>query len=95
MWALSTAQGVKGRADVVPTPGKDYTCLLYTADRIVKNAMAEAAKGCTCPPNFPVCGCGNKPKIEILTKKPIIATREEVEENPRARSAKLRVAEKC
>ena len=63
-------------------------------DRIVKNAMAEAAKGCTCPPNFPVCVCGNKPKIEILTKKPIIATREEVEENPRARSAKLRVAEK-
>ena len=63
-------------------------------DRIVKNAMAEAAKGCTCPPNFPVCVCGNKPKIEILTKKPIIATREEVEENPRARSAKLRVCEK-
>ena len=63
-------------------------------DRIVKNAMAEAAKGCTCPPGFPVCVCGNKPKIKILTKKPIIATREEVEENPRARSAKLRVAEK-
>ena len=63
-------------------------------DRIVKNAMAEAAKGCTCPPSFPVCVCGNKPKIEILTRKPIIATREEVEENPRSRSAKLRVAEK-
>ena len=63
-------------------------------DRIVKNAMAEAAKGCTCPPSFPVCVCGNKPKIEILTRKPIIASREEVEENPRSRSAKLRVAEK-
>ena len=63
-------------------------------DRIVKNAMAEAAKGCTCPPSFPVCVCGKKPKIEILTRKPIIATREEVEENPRSRSAKLRVAEK-
>ena len=63
-------------------------------DRIVKNAMAEAAKGCTCPPNFPVCVCGNKPKIAVLTRKPIIATREEVEENPRSRSAKLRVAEK-
>ena len=62
-------------------------------DRIVKNAMAEAAKGCTCPPSFPVCVCGRKPKIRILTKKPIIATREEVEENPRSRSAKLRVAE--
>ena len=63
-------------------------------DRIVKNAMAEAARGCTCPPSFPVCVCGKKPKIEILTRKPLIATREEVEENPRSRSAKLRVAEK-
>ena len=53
-----------------------------------------AAKGCTCPPSFPVCVCGRKPKIRILTKKPIIATREEVEENPRSRSAKLRVAER-
>ena len=63
-------------------------------DRIVKNAMLDAAKGCTCPPSFPVCVCGRKPKIRILTKKPIIATREEVEENPRSRSAKLRVAER-
>ena len=59
---------------------------------VIRGAMPD--KACTCPPNFPVCVCGNKPKIEILTKKPIIATREEVEENPRARSAKLRVAEK-
>ena len=63
-------------------------------DRIVKNAMAEAAKGCTCPPSFPVCVCGRTPKIQVLTKKPIIATMEEVRENPRARSAKLRVAVK-
>ena len=63
-------------------------------DRIVKAAFQKAAQGCTCPKDFPVCVCGNKPKIEILTKKPIIATREEVEENPRSRSAKLRVAEK-
>ena len=62
-------------------------------DRIVKNVFQNAAKGCTCPPSFPVCVCGHKPKIKILTKKPIIATREEVEENPRSRSAKLRVAE--
>ena len=62
-------------------------------DRIVKNVFQDAAKGCTCPPSFPVCVCGHKPKIKILTKKPIIATREEVEENPRSRSAKLRVAE--
>ena len=63
-------------------------------DRIVKNVFQDAAKGCTCPPSFPVCVCGHKPKIKILTKKPIIATREEVEENPRSRSAKLRVAER-
>ena len=63
-------------------------------DRIVKNAMLDAAKGCTCPPSFPVCVCGRTPKIQVLTKKPIIATTEEVRENPRARSAKLRVAVK-
>lgn len=63
-------------------------------DRIVKNAMASAAKGCVCPPEFPVCVCGQKPKVKILTRKPIVAGEEELERNPRARSAKLRVCEK-
>ena len=63
-------------------------------DRIVKNGMAEAAKGCTCPPNFPVCVCGNKPKVKLVTRKPITSTQKELDENPRARSAKLRVCEK-
>ena len=63
-------------------------------DRIVKNAMQTAAKGCICPPSFPVCVCGRKPSVRILTKKPITSQPEELEENPRARSAKLRVAEK-
>ena len=63
-------------------------------DRIVKNAMAEAAKGCTCPPNFPVCVCGKKPKVKLITKKPITASDEELEVNPRSRSAKLRICEK-
>ncbi len=62
-------------------------------DRIVKDRFAEAAKGCTCPPQFPVCVCGNKPKIEIISKKPVLPTDEEIERNPRARSAKLRIAE--
>ena len=63
-------------------------------DRIVKAAMAQAAKGCTCPPEFPVCVCGKKPQIRLITHKPILAGAAELEENPRARSAKLRVAEK-
>ena len=63
-------------------------------DRIVKNAMAEAAKGCTCPPSFPVCVCGKKPQVKLISRKPIVATDEELEVNPRSRSAKLRVCEK-
>ncbi len=63
-------------------------------DRLVKTAYAGWAKGCTCPPDFPVCVCGKKPQIRLVGKKPIVAGEEELEENPRARSAKLRVAEK-
>ena len=63
-------------------------------DRIVKTGMAEFAKGCTCPPDFPVCVCGKKPKIKLTPRKPIVADAKELEINPRARSAKLRVAEK-
>ena len=63
-------------------------------DRIVKTAMNEAAKGCTCPPQFPVCVCGKKPKVKLISRKPIVSSAEELEENPRARSAKLRVCEK-
>ena len=63
-------------------------------DRIVKNRFSELAKGCTCPPNFPVCTCGGKKVLKILTRKPVIPDEKEVEGNPRARSAKLRVAEK-
>ncbi len=63
-------------------------------DRIVKNAMAEAAKGCTCPPQLPVCVCGKKPIVKLISRKPIVATDEELDANPRSRSAKLRVCEK-
>ena len=63
-------------------------------DRIVKLSMAEAAKGCTCPPQFPVCVCGKKPIVKLISRKPIVASSEELEANPRSRSAKLRVCEK-
>ena len=63
-------------------------------DRIVKNAFAAFAKGCTCPPDFPVCVCGKKPVIRLVNKKPIVSGEEELNENARARSAKLRIAEK-
>lgn len=63
-------------------------------DRIVKSEMQRAARGCTCPPEFPVCVCGRKPQLRIITRKPIVSGERELAENPRARSAKLRVAEK-
>ena len=63
-------------------------------DRIVKNGMSAASKGCTCPPSFPVCVCGKKPQVKLISRKPIISGDEELERNPRARSAKLRICEK-
>ena len=63
-------------------------------DRIVKQIFAKEAKGCTCPPDFPVCVCGKKPALKLITKGALEATDQEKEENPRSRSAKLRVAER-
>lgn len=63
-------------------------------DRIVKNRFKEFCTGCTCPPEFPVCVCGKQPRGELTTKKPVIPSKEELEDNPRSRSAKLRVIRK-
>jgi 16S rRNA (cytosine1402-N4)-methyltransferase len=63
-------------------------------DRICKQVYQDFSKGCICPPSFPVCACGNKATVKIVTRKPILPSEEELEANPRARSAKLRVAEK-
>ena len=62
-------------------------------DRIVKNAIRKRENGCTCPPDFPVCVCGFRKTVFSVTKKPIVPSEEEMERNPRARSAKLRIAE--
>ena len=84
--------------DAIPCLNKGGRLAVITfhslEDRIVKNAMANAAKGCTCPPNFPVCVCGKKPQVKVITRKPVVSGEEELERNPRARSAKLRVCEK-
>ena len=61
---------------------------------IVKQTFASLAAGCTCPKSLPVCVCGNKPTLKVITRKPILPSKEELDENPRSRSAKLRVAEK-
>lgn len=63
-------------------------------DRIVKQTFADMASGCTCPKSLPVCVCGKKPRVKIISKKPILPSAEELAVNPRSRSAKLRIAEK-
>ena len=84
--------------DAIPclNPGGRLAVITFHSleDRIVKNAMAAASRGCTCPPNFPVCVCGKKPQVKLVNRKPITSTEEELERNPRARSAKLRICEK-
>ena len=84
--------------DAIPKLNKGGRLAVITfhslEDRIVKNAMVNASKGCTCPPSFPVCVCGKKPQVKLITRKPIVSGEEELEINPRARSAKLRICEK-
>ena len=63
-------------------------------DRLVKTAFRKAAQGCVCPKDFPMCVCQQKPRVKIITGKPVVPTTEEIADNPRARSAKLRVVEK-
>ena len=84
--------------DAIPAlnPGGRLAIITFHSleDRIVKVGMTEASKGCTCPPHFPVCVCGKKPLVKLISRKPIVSGDEELERNPRARSAKLRVCEK-
>ena len=93
---LGSVERVMQKAVPCLNPGGRLAVITFHSleDRIVKQAMAEAAKGCTCPPEFPVCVCGKKPRVKLITRKPIVSGEEELERNPRARSAKLRICEK-
>ena len=75
-------------------PGGRICAISYHSieDRIVKETFARFADRCTCPPDLPVCACGKKPMLKVETRKPLLPTAVEVERNPRARSAKLRIA---
>ena len=98
---------VNGELDALPpmlraavdglNPGGRLAVITFHSleDRIVKRTLADLARGCTCPPDFPVCVCGKKPRVRLLNRKPITAGGAELAGNPRARSAKLRTAEKC
>ncbi len=97
---------VNGELDVIEPAIRDAVSLLNPGgriaiitfhsleDRIVKQTFADLAKGCECPKDFPICVCGKKPQVRVISRKPILPSKEELEENPRSRSAKLRVAEK-
>ena len=98
---------VNGELDALPpmldaavnglNPGGRLAVITFHSleDRIVKRALAEMAKGCICPPEFPVCVCGRRPRVRLVNRRPVTADDAELADNPRARSAKLRVAEKC
>ena len=93
---LSALSDAVSEAIALLNPGGRLCVISFHSleDRIVKREFARAAKGCTCPPEFPVCVCGKKPQVVLRPRKPILPGREELDENPRARSARLRIAEK-
>lgn len=88
-------QGLEGAFRLLNKGGRLSVITFHSLeDRIVKQFMKDKAQGCTCPKDFPVCVCGKTPQAEIITRKPIVPTQEELDRNPRSRSAKLRVLEK-
>lgn len=88
-------RGVSKAVDMIRPGGRVVTIAYHSLeDRIAKREFAERAKGCTCPPDLPVCACGNTSEVRLLTRKPIRASAEEIDTNRRARSAVLRAVEK-
>lgn len=93
---LEVLEKLLGTAPEILSPGGRIAVITFHSleDRIVKKAFQEQAQGCICPRDFPQCVCGIRPKMKIITRKPVTPSAGELDENPRARSAKLRVAEK-
>lgn len=88
-------KGMEDAFDLLGLSGRLAVITFHSLeDRIVKKTMADWCQGCTCPPDFPVCVCNKKPRAELVTKKPIVANSQELSENPRSRSAKLRICKK-
>lgn len=94
---LGELETVLDAAETHLRPGGRLAVITFHSleDRIVKRKFREFAAGCTCPPEFPVCVCGKKPRMTLVTRRPVVSSEKELTENPRARSAKLRVAQKC
>ena len=89
------ADSIRMLADMLKPQGRLCVITFHSLeDRIVKNTFRELANPCTCPPEMPVCVCGKKSTVKLITRKPITASAEELAENPRSRSASLRVLEK-
>ena len=81
--------------DVIEVGGRICIISFHSLeDRIVKRFFQKESKDCICGPKIPLCVCGHKKRLEILTKKPVIASEREISDNPRSRSAKLRIAKK-
>lgn len=89
------SKGLKGAFDLLSVGGRLAVITFHSLeDRIVKNQMKKWSDGCICPPDFPVCVCGNRPKVKLICRKAITPSKEELESNMRSRSAKLRVVER-
>lgn len=92
---LNLYQGINCGIDMLNESGRLLVISFHSLeDRIVKNQFRSWEKGCICPSDFPVCSCHRKPRLKVLTKKPIMSGEDETASNPRARSARLRIAEK-